>query len=62
MACRADQLWLQDGDVQLWGVEAAALLDSMPSEDDPITTVEPLADEPYLLLGCASGSIKVSPS
>ena len=53
-------MWLQDGDVQLWGVEAAALLDSMPSGDDPITTVEPLADEPYLLLGCASGNIQVS--
>ncbi|KAK9908560.1 hypothetical protein WJX75_009693 [Coccomyxa subellipsoidea] len=50
----------QEGDVQLWGVEAAALLDSMPSGDDLITAVEALAKEPYLLLGCASGDIQVA--
>lgn len=45
--------------MQLWGIEAAALLDSMPSGDDLITVVEPLTEEPYLLLGCASGNIQV---
>ena len=45
--------------MQLWGIEAAALLDSMPSGDDLITAVEPLTEEPYLLLGCASGNIQV---
>ena len=48
--------------MQLWGVEAAALLDSMPSGDDLITAVEALAEEPYLLLGCASGDIQVGQS
>lgn len=48
--------------MQLWGVEAAALLDSMPCEGDLITVVEPLADEPYILLGCDSGNVQVAGS
>lgn len=53
-ACNA----LQDGDVQLWGVEAGGFVDSLSNaEEDTITTACPLYDEPYVLLGCQSGKM-----
>lgn len=50
---------LQEGDVQLWGIEAGGFVDSLSNpQEDQITTVCPLIDEPYVLLGCASGKLR----
>ncbi len=49
---------LQDGDVQLWGIQAGAFLDSLSCADDIITAAEAMQDEPYVLLGYASGSVQ----
>ncbi len=52
---------LQDGDVQLWGIEAGGFVDSLSNpEEDLITTVCPLFDEPYVLLGCKSGKLQAA--
>lgn len=55
----SDLLALQDGDVQLWGVEAGGFVDSLSNADeDAVTTACPLQDEPYVLLGCKSGKLQ----
>ena len=52
---------LQDGDAQLWGIEAGGFVDSLSNpEEDLITTVCPLFDEPYVLLGCKSGKVQAA--
>ena len=52
---------LQDGDAQLWGIEAGGFVDSLSnSGEDLITTVCPLFDEPYVLLGCKSGKMQAA--
>ncbi|KAK9818994.1 hypothetical protein WJX81_004841 [Elliptochloris bilobata] len=48
----------QDGDVQLWGVHAGGLLDSLTCAD-AVTAVAALVPEPYLVLGCRSGGLHV---
>lgn len=53
-------VWLQEGDVQLFGLEDAGLLDNMPVEGDTVTAAAALAADPYLLLGCASGAVRVA--
>ena len=43
----------QEGDLQLFGVPEAGVLDNLPAaEDDTISAVASIRDEPYLLLGC----------
>jgi hypothetical protein len=43
----------QDGDLQLFGVPEAGVLDNLPAaEDDTVSAVASVRDEPYLLLGC----------
>ena len=49
----------QEGDVQLWGVHAGGLLDSLTCTD-AVTAVAALAPEPYLVLGCRSGGLRVA--
>lgn len=49
----------QDGDVQLWGVHAGGLLDSLTCTD-AVTAVAALLPEPYLVLGCRSGGLRVA--
>lgn len=49
---------LQDGDLQLWGLSDGRLLESMPFAD-PVTSVAIMHDEPFILLGCASGNVQV---
>ena len=51
---------LQEGDVQLWGLATGSvkLLDSLPCADC-ITAVATFATEPYVLLGCESGTMQV---
>ena len=57
----SDSLSLQDGDVQLWGVEAGGFVDSLSNADeDAVTTACPLHDEPYVLLGCKSGKLQAA--
>ena len=57
----SDSLALQDGDVQLWGVEAGGFVDSLSNADeDAVTTACPLQDEPYVLLGCKSGKLQAA--
>ena len=53
---------MQDGDVQLWGVQSGGLLDTLPggAGDDEVTAVEPIQAAPYVLLGLRSGSVKVA--
>ena len=46
--------------MQLFGLEDAGLLDDMPVEGDTATAAAALAREPYLLLGCASGALRVA--
>ena len=44
---------MQEGDLQLFGVPEAGVLDNLPAaEDDTISAVASIRDEPYLLLGC----------
>jgi len=44
---------VQEGDLQLFGVPEAGVLDNLPAaEDDTISAVASIRDEPYLLLGC----------
>lgn len=50
---------MQDGDLQLFGLEESGILDAMPLDDAHVTAVAALEAEPYLLLGCASGAIRV---
>ena len=46
-------LYMQDGDLQLFGVPEAGVLDNLPAaEDDTVSAVASIRDEPYLLLGC----------
>lgn len=49
---------LQDGDLQLWSLSDGHLLESIPFAD-PVTAVAIMHDEPFILLGCASGSVQV---
>ncbi len=58
--CDAAAAAAQEGDVQLFGLEDAGLLDNMPVEGDSATAAAALAGEPYLLLGCASGALRVA--
>ena len=52
---------LQDGDLQLWGVAAGGLLDTLPNSGDEVVVLEPVqAQEPYVLLGCRSGRVQVA--
>lgn len=46
--------------MQLFGLEDAGLLDNMPVEGDTVTAAAALAADPYLLLGCASGAVRVA--
>jgi hypothetical protein len=46
--------------VQLWGVHAGGLLDSLACADDKVTAAAALLPEPYLVLGCASGGLRVA--
>lgn len=48
----------QDGDLQLWSLSDGRLLESMPFAD-PVTSVAIMHDEPFILLGCASGNVQV---
>ena len=48
----------QDGDLQLWSLTDGHLLESMPFAD-PVTSVAIMHDEPFILLGCASGNVQV---
>lgn len=50
---------MQDGDLQLFGLEEGGILDAMPLEDDHVTAVAALEAEPYVLLGCASGAVRI---
>ena len=50
---------MQDGDLQLFGLEEGGILDNMPLEDDHVTAVAAFEAQPYVLLGCASGAICV---
>ena len=50
---------MQDGDLQLFGLEEGGILDNMPLEDDHVTAVAAFEAQPYVLLGCASGAIRV---
>lgn len=50
----------QDGDLQLFGLEEAGILDNMPLEEDHISCVATLETEPYLLVGCNSGALRVA--
>ena len=47
---------MQAGDLQLWGIEQNAVLDSLPCAD-PITSIAQVAVSPYLCLGCESGDL-----
>ncbi|KAL0036450.1 hypothetical protein WJX77_008242 [Trebouxia sp. C0004] len=47
-----------EGDLQLWALSDGSLLESMPFAD-PVTSVAVMQDEPYVLLGCASGNVQV---
>eukprot|EP00884_Botryococcus_braunii_P015584 jgi/Botrbrau1/2709/Bobra.0203s0051.1 len=50
----------QDGEVQVWGVEDRGLLHSMQVGDSlRVTALAAFRDEPYVLLGCQDGSIRV---
>lgn len=51
-------LLLQEGDLQLWALSDGSLLESMPFAD-PVTCVAVMHDEPFVLLGCASGNVQV---
>ena len=52
---------VQDGDLQLWGVAAGGLLDTLPGSGDEVMVLEPVqAQEPYVLLGCRSGRVAVA--
>ena len=53
---------MQDGDVQLWGVQAGGLLDTLPAGKggDEVMVVEPLSEEPYVLLGTRGGTVRVA--
>jgi hypothetical protein len=52
--------WLQEGDIQLWGVEQRGLLDSTRiGEGQATTALAAFADRPYVLLGCDDGSVRV---
>jgi hypothetical protein len=54
--------------LELWTVDAAACLSDDPHlpastltvQDDSITCVTPLEQQPYLMLGCASGAVRVA--
>ncbi|KAK9795881.1 hypothetical protein WJX73_006395 [Symbiochloris irregularis] len=50
----------KEGDVQIWGMAngAVALVDSIPCADC-VTAVAPFAAEPYVVLGCESGTLQV---
>ena len=49
----------QAREIQLIGVDRFELLSSTQlEEDDAITAVVPLGEEPYLVLGCRSGAIR----
>lgn len=48
----------QDGDLQLWSLSTQKLIDSMPCAD-AVVSVAVMHSEPYVLLGCASGSVQV---
>jgi hypothetical protein len=52
----------QDGDVQLWGVQAGGMLDTLPggAGDEEVTAVEPIQAAPYLLLGTRGGAVRVA--
>ena len=45
--------------MQLWGVHAGGLLDSLTCTD-AVTAVAALMPEPYLVLGCRSGGLRVA--
>lgn len=49
---------MQEGDLQLWALSDGSLLESMPFAD-PVMSVAVMQDEPYVLLGCASGNVQV---
>lgn len=51
---------VQDGEVQLWGVEDHGLLHSMQiGQGLRVSTLAVFRDQPYVLLGCEDGSIRV---
>ena len=52
------QLFMQEGDLQLWALSDGSLLESMPFAD-PVTSVAVMQDEPFVLLGCTSVNIPV---
>lgn len=45
--------------MQLWGVHAGGLLDCLTCSD-AVTAVAALTPEPYLVLGCRSGGLRVA--
>ena len=51
-------VFFQDGDLQLWSLSDGLLLESMPFAD-AVTSVAIMHDEPFILLGCASGNVQV---
>lgn len=51
-------LCLQSGELQLWGLEDANLLDSLPSPEG-VTAVAVLHDGPYILIGTETGDVLV---
>ena len=60
LSCQRRGRAAQDGDVQLWGVHAGGLLDSLACADDKVTAAAALLPEPYVVLGCASGGLRVA--
>ena len=51
---------LQDGDLQLFSVDEPGILDNLPpAEDDTISVMASFSEEPYILLGCDSGDLRL---
>lgn len=50
----------QEGDVQLFAVDESGILDNLPpAEDDTVSTMACFSEEPYILLGCDSGALRL---
>ena len=41
-------------------MDSLSLVDTLCFPDDPITSVVPIAKEPYVLVGCRSGSVRTA--
>ena len=48
---------VQDGELQLWGIQAGGMLDTFAPAGDQVTAVTVLPGEPYCALGCLSGAL-----